>query len=287
TNTEWHLISNIFEPYTPTKQGFTFLGWYYDQAYTNAYEPIILDQEITLYAHFEEEYYTVTYFDTDKETILYETEVTYGEAVTPPSAPDKSPTISFTYTFKSWSEDTDNITSDLYVYPQYDKAYIPESITIKPGLDTIIAGNTWVDTGVTELDPFLSVVINEDVNTSIPGKYIVEYAVYDGEMKVMTIKRMVRITEIYPSVTIELNEGLSTIPVGGTYTEAGATYSEGEITIISDVDMTQAGTYIVIYQVTVNNIVFEKTRYVHVVEINPTNMSDIYWYKEERDIYVA
>ena len=287
TQTKWQSVNEEFIPFTPSKDGFTFLGWYYNQDYTNPYQPIFLDQEITLYAQFEEDLYTVTYYDIDRETILYQTEVTHGESVNPPNPPEKPQSISFTYIFSSWSQETNNITSDINVYPQYDKSYIPGSIHIKPGLDTINVNDTWVDTGLSEMDNFLSVEISGDVNTSTVGKYVIDYRVYDGDTLLITVKRIVRVTQAIPSVSIELNPGITTILVGGTYREAGATTSQGDLTIISEVDTSQAGSYRVIYQVTIENMVFEKTRMVHVIDSNTTNTEDIYWYKKERDMYVA
>jgi len=47
---------------TPTKSGYTFLGWYYDSDFTNeAFADDPLTDDVTLYAKWELTTYTITY----------------------------------------------------------------------------------------------------------------------------------------------------------------------------------------------------------------------------------
>ena len=281
----WRMSNEIFEPFTPIKTGYIFMGWYTDQAYTNAYEVGVLSQDISLYGFFEKVLYTVKFYQADRESIFYETQVSYGESATPANQPEKNNSLNFTYT--QWSHNTNQVTKDLNIYPIFKKQYIPESITLKPGLDTINEGDIWVDSGLSNHESNLTIKTLHDINNSVPGRHPVNYLIYDGEHIIACILRFVTIVETSPNLTIELNPGISSIPVGGQYIEAGATSSQGEVVIISNIDTSQAGTYRVIYQVNIDNHSFEKTRVIHVYELDVLNSTQIYWYKEERDQYVA
>lgn len=284
---EWYVPDEIFEPKEPFKKGFSFMGFYYDQALTIPYQGKILNTDITLYADFKINRYQIRFFDYDQETILFETALTAGSTVIPPKPSDKPSSLSFTYKFIGWSQPITNIYHNTDIYPIYQRTFIPGSIQLSPGIDTISVGDQWIDGGVSELDNYLYVEINHSVDTDKPGRYTVFYDIYDQNQYLLTIERIVKVIDIEASIFIELNPGITTIIVGQPYIEAGITHNQGQLEIISDVNTKTPGVYKVIYRVTFEDIIYEKTRYVHVIDTSTDNFLEIYIQKKEDDLYVA
>ena len=87
----------VEEPTDPTKEGYTFGGWYTDEEYESQYD---FNTEITsnviLYAKWNINEYTVT-FETNGGTHIDEIEVNHGLTVTKPTDPTKEG-----YTFDGW-----------------------------------------------------------------------------------------------------------------------------------------------------------------------------------------
>lgn len=285
--TDWYVPDDAFYPVEPYKKGYTFMGWFYDETYTEAYIPTVLQDDIILYAYYEINRYNIRFFDYDGETILFETVLTAGSTVFPPKASDKPDSISFTYEFLEWSESIYDIYEDVDLYPIYKRTFIPNSIQLSPGVDTINQGGEWVDGGLTELDDYLYVVVDQDIDTSIPGQYTILYDIYDEDELLITIERVVRVVEEMPDVILELNPGVTTLLVGSTYEDAGITYNQGSLEVISDVNTSKPGIYKVIYQITVDDFIFEKTRYVHVIDASEDTVTYIYIEKKEDDLYDA
>ena len=129
--------STFKKPADPTETGYTFIGWYTDSALTNKFEfdedgnskPITDDTyEITLYAKWEINKYTVTFdFNTGKPSTPKTEEVEYGNPVSEPAKPTNTG-----YTFGGWYTDqacTDGkefsfdtkITRDITLYAKWTK----------------------------------------------------------------------------------------------------------------------------------------------------------------------
>ncbi|MFF2484584.1 InlB B-repeat-containing protein [Paenibacillus sp. NPDC058071] len=86
------------EPTAPTKQGYTFDGWYKEAALTNRWDFTndVVNQPMTLYAKWKIEQYEVTYNTNGGSTLSSEL-VDYNTKATEPSAPSKQG-----YTFDGW-----------------------------------------------------------------------------------------------------------------------------------------------------------------------------------------
>ncbi|MFA6791659.1 MAG: immunoglobulin-like domain-containing protein, partial [Candidatus Izemoplasmatales bacterium] len=124
------------------------------------------------------------------------------------------------------------------------------------------------------------------VDTLVSGKYPVKYQFYYEESLVYELIRYVRVIENLPSVTITLHPGVTTIFVGDTYEDGGATSSQGTIETIGSVDTSSPGVYQVQYRVNIAGYEFTKSRYVTVVEkTNPCSL-DFVWVKR-KEIYEA
>ena len=113
----------VTRPKDPTKTGYTFGGWYTDEACTNAYDfsqPVTKD--MTLYAKWTINTYTVS-FDSVGGSSVDEKTVDYNTLVTKPENPTKSG-----YTFGGWYEDeactnvydfTIPVTKDMTLYAKW------------------------------------------------------------------------------------------------------------------------------------------------------------------------
>lgn len=76
--------------------------------------------------------------------------------------------------------------------------YTSPVATLNAGIDTLVVGNTWTDTGVTSSDNYyetLDITINSEVDTTQVGTYVVQYIVEDGSGNSTSVERIVNIIE--------------------------------------------------------------------------------------------
>ena len=106
----------------PTKEGYTFTGWYTKDNEKISY-PITVTENITLYSKYEINSYKVSYYNEGKKYID-DQKINYGEnALKPNTNPSK-----IGYTFKYWSikengeeyEFSTKITKDINLYAVYE-----------------------------------------------------------------------------------------------------------------------------------------------------------------------
>ncbi|HAQ56220.1 MAG TPA: hypothetical protein DCR44_02285 [Acholeplasmatales bacterium] len=269
-------------PTVPEIPGTLFDGWYLDDGYATAYVsgPIVAD--LSIYAKIDAIAYTVRFFAADGTTVIATETVGYGASVTPPDAPVRTATVCLSFDFIGWSLPTDDVKSDLDVIPRYEVVFDPATISLRPGIDTVDQGASWTDSGVECPDPELAIVVVGSVSAGV-GRYVLEYRFMYEEIVRYRLFRVVNVLEATDAVLLVLKKGLTTIPVGGTYLEAGATTNHGEVVVSGTVDATTAGIYTIIYSVEWNGTVVERTRYVFVVAMDetvPLVMLPV-WRKEE------
>ena len=94
------------KPDDPTKEGYTFVGWFKEAACETAwdFENDLVTGDTTLYAKWMEGTgFTVRFFLDDGETQIGEDQtVASGEHATAPENPVKEPTEDYTYSFAGW-----------------------------------------------------------------------------------------------------------------------------------------------------------------------------------------
>lgn len=97
---------NSFTSYLPedpvAPEGYHFVGWYYDEAFTNPYkEGDVITADTNLYAKFEKDTYKVTYVVNGKQYVV--SEVAYGDPInnTVPTGIDE------TNVFSGWFTDAE------------------------------------------------------------------------------------------------------------------------------------------------------------------------------------
>ncbi|WP_285855316.1 InlB B-repeat-containing protein [Paenibacillus cellulositrophicus] len=121
--------TTISEPPAPTKEGFTFAGWYKDTLGTDAWNfaTDVVTSDMTLYAKWTataQEQYTVAFDSQGGSTVEPATGVVSGNTITEPPAPTKAG-----YTFEGWYKDAagtdgwkfaeDAVTSDVTLYAKW------------------------------------------------------------------------------------------------------------------------------------------------------------------------
>ena len=101
-------------PASPTRKGYTFIGWKPD--YTN------IARDMSIYAYYDrtlEDFegikHTVTFYDWDDSIVSQQTVYDGEDAMTPP-APTREG-----YVFTGWRQSYTNVTKDIDVYAEYEK----------------------------------------------------------------------------------------------------------------------------------------------------------------------
>ncbi|MFI3228895.1 MAG: InlB B-repeat-containing protein, partial [Bacillota bacterium] len=113
--------SDVFTADAPeeTYEGNTFVGWYLDDLYETIAEEITIYENITLYAKYELETYTITYYYDEENSSVYTEEVAYLSALTPPETTDTD-----YYIFEEWIGDTTQLaTADSVFFALYQQLY--------------------------------------------------------------------------------------------------------------------------------------------------------------------
>lgn len=149
--------TTINEPPAPTKEGFTFAGWYKDTLGTDAWNfaTDVVASDMMLYAKWipaAQEQYTVTFDSQGGSTVEPATGVVSGMLINEPPAPTKAG-----YTFEGWYRDADGIegwkfaedtvTSDVTLYAKWMR----HAVQIQIGSVDVTPGST-VDVPVTVAD---------------------------------------------------------------------------------------------------------------------------------------
>ncbi len=268
----------------PVKEGYDFAGWFLDQGYLNPFATSVITSNLTIYAKLDRIWLDVKFYGANNTTVIASQTIEYGHDAVAPTSPVKTATTAFNYVFISWSEGLTNVITDLNVYPEYDNIFKPSSVVLLSGIDTIFVGGTWTNGGVSVLDSQLSYTVVESVDEATAGRYVVAYNIMYNQEQVYKITRIVNVIELEANVVITLNPGITTIIVGDTYVDAGATTDFGTIEVIGEVNTAIAGVYEITYRVQINGWMFEKTRYVYVVGV--ASAENVFFVnKKEDDIY--
>ncbi|RPH33071.1 MAG: T9SS C-terminal target domain-containing protein [Bacteroidales bacterium] len=117
--------STITAPSTPTRTGYTFAGWYKDEAFTSIWDfnSDVVTTNATLYAKWTINTYTVT-FNTQGGNSISSVSANFNSTITTPSTPTRTG-----YTFNGWYKEasctnqwafaTDVVTSNITLYAKW------------------------------------------------------------------------------------------------------------------------------------------------------------------------
>ena len=159
---------------------------------------------------------------------------------------------------------------------------IPPVLTlIGNSVETIECGSNYEDAGATALDDCdgdltADVVVINNVNSVVPGSYIVTYNVSDiSSNAALEAVRTVNVVDSISPVLTLIGNAVETIECGNNYEDAGATsleFCDGDLTadivVHNTVDTVVPGVYTVAYNVsdTSSNAAMEVIRTVNVVD---------------------
>ena len=248
--------------YAPNSD-FDFLGWYLEPTFITPFEVGNATEDLDLYARFDDGRYVINYYDSDLSSIYLTQYVKNGLNAITPEGPEKPSTPSFDFKFIGWSHSDQNVISDLSIYPVYQSIYNNRSIKILPSLDTIGLNQTWEDPGILIEDELLRYEVLGTVDEEKLGRYEIVYHIYYENEVIDTITRYVNVIE--PIVIITLNPDITTLYVGDSYNDSGATSNVGQVLAKGNVDTTVRGTYMITYTVLYNQQIYEKSKYVYVL----------------------
>jgi len=139
---------------------------------------------------------------------------------------------------------------------------------------------TFTATASDNYDGTVNVVITDDIDVNVVGKYTVTFTATDANGNVATEVREFSVVDTTKPVITLKGEPVVSVDVNTSYTDAGATASDnydGDITasivVSGQVDTTTVGTYTITYNVTDanGNVATQVIRTVHVVDKSELN----------------
>ncbi len=266
--------------------GHDFLGWYLDDTFSTPYTNQPIEENTVLYAKTYQHTYSVIFKDYSG-AIIDEQTVLGGDAAIVPEALVHPENNMFTYDFLGWDHNFDQVGEDMVLSPNYKKTFNPDVVALNRAKDTINIGEDWTDVGIIKHNEALAYQVRGAVDVNVPGRYVITYDVLYNGTVYYTLTRIVHVLDNeMPEIT--LNPGIATIWQDGQYVEAGATVSKGTLEIIGEVDVSTPGRYTIYYRVNYQDITVERTRIVHVLPHQTSEMRYIGpVIKREDDGYVA
>ena len=115
---------------------------------------------------------------------------------------------------------------------------------------TVERGDTYVDAGATA-DGGESVSTNlGGLNTNVAGTYTITYSASDASQNTGYATRTVNVVDTTNPVVTVTGDNPATVELGDTYTDAGATTTEGTVSSSGTVDTSTVGSYTITYSAT-------------------------------------
>lgn len=157
----------------------TYGDEFFDEKTSKFVTPVTDTCPVCGYEAKREEYvdgYTVIFYDADGNELSRQG-VKHGEAAKTPEAPKKESTPQYSYTFKGWDGDTDNITGNASFHPVYETKTRAYTVTFMNG-DQMVDKQT-VEYGQAATPPKEPVKEADD-------KYTYTFAGWDGDYDFIT-----------------------------------------------------------------------------------------------------
>lgn len=157
----------------------TYGDEYFDEDTSKFVTPVTDTCTVCGYEVKREEYvdgYTVIFYDADGNELSRQG-VKHGEAAKTPEAPKKESTPQYSYTFKGWDGDTDNITGNVSFHPVYETKTRTYTVTF-------MNGDQMVDKQTVEYGQ--AATLPKDPVKEADEKYTYTFAGWDGNYSYIT-----------------------------------------------------------------------------------------------------
>ena len=214
-------------PADPTRTGYTFAGWYLDDAYATSFSDLIILESITVYAKWDINTFTVT-FESNGGTSINNQTVNYNGSVVEPVAPTKEG-----YAFAGWYSDqalttaynfTSAVTANVNLYAKWDDVYFTVSY--------VIPGEPLTPVNVIYGGALVLPTLPEIIGFEFEGYYL--DMAYTQAINLETYEVLADVTVYVSYVRIQLSvtiidtmnetQEVVTVSYGDTYTPTDPTY---------------------------------------------------------------
>lgn len=136
-NPTTYTIEDNFEFNNPSKEGYNFIGWYYDNIKVDG---ISLGSvgDLTLTAAYEIQKFNVSFYNENE--LINNQKIEYGKSAIAPINPTKE-----NYTFIGWDKEFSNVKSNLNIYALYKANQIGIQVLLKPNAQLQFKKNSNID----------------------------------------------------------------------------------------------------------------------------------------------
>ena len=219
----------------PTKTGYTFAGWYEDPEFSgNPVTDIPTDStgELTFYAKWTVNTYTITFYDEDGTTVLQSGNVEYGkEPEYSSETPTKASTAEYDYTFAGWTPAITAVTGEATYKATYTATKRSYTITVQVAngcedMGEVSGGGTFeygttVPLSATAKSGYQFVKWEEDGETSATREITVtDNAIYTAQFEIF-----------YPVSNITLDKTELSLSIGDSETLTATTLDKTELSL--------------------------------------------------------
>ena len=136
------------------------------------------------------------------------------------------------------------------------------------GNDTILAGSTWTDGGITVTDnsgATIEAIVTGEVTTTVPGTYEITHTATDGSGNTTVVTRYVTVLPAAVVLEYQCPAFVSSILVGDSLAASNCYLNEVEMTMdASAVKTTEAGIYRIDYSVEIDGVTYTTYKMVYV-----------------------
>lgn len=243
--------------------GYQFIGWYYESTFESIAINHVMTSDITLYAKYEINVYTVFYFVDGIK--VYEELINHGDI---PQLYEPDPSQ---MTLLGWYIDTsllipytpEPMTNHLVLYGKVDKTKL--HVTYYDYDQTTILLYEIVSFGESVLAPDAPIKPSSDLITFV-------FTGWSDDSTLVTSNKQIYPTYdfIYHPETIHLLPGVDTIHVEDEWIDSSISFNDSilRLEVTGEVDITTPGRYLIIYRIYYEDIELDVfVRSVHVIEI--------------------
>lgn len=148
------------------------------------------------------------------------------------------------------------------------------TVTLNPGIDTIVLGEEWIDGGIEAMDTFdteVSMKTTNPIDNTTIGKYTIFYTVEDQSGNKTIVTRFVHVVEApqHHNIMIDCDVILTTIEQGSSVSLPVCTYNDVQVegTLQESTSSNGYFTYEVYYVVTIEEQAYIIRKFVFVVPV--------------------